>query len=268
MFFVVRASVIAILIFAATLAGFGIQSLLTTAYIADSKAMIGSVAGLDATLLALVLGLLIWTSHGQFTTHQSQMQTLVRSIVLLDLSFASYGPETEAGRRELFEVITRAKTRFWVTGARGARVLAHGDIAAEVIPMRKVFASLQPNTDEQRHHLEAARNLFGTILDTQITMIRSLVNPVPNLLLNVVVGWACLLFFGYGLTSAVNALTTIMAALGAISVGSAALLILELSDPYIGLLKVPLAGVERLLQALAPPDSAVIGHFPIPVGGP
>jgi len=118
--------------------------------------------------------------------------------------------------------------------------------------MRGVFDSLRPTSDEQRQHLAAARELFGTVVETQLTMIRSLVNPVPNLLLTVVVGWACLLFFGYGLMSAINLLTAIMAALGALSVGSAAFLILELSDPYVGLFKIPLDGFDALMKALAP----------------
>ena len=120
--------------------------------------------------------------------------------------------------------------------------------------MRGVFESLRPANDDQGQHLEAARDLFGTIVDTQLTMIRSLVNPVPSLLLTVVVGWACLLFFGYGLMSAINLLTAIMAALGALSVGSAAFLIVELSDPYVGAFKMPLAGFDSLVKVLTPVD--------------
>ena len=223
--------------------------------------MIGSVVGLDATLLALVLGLLIWTSHGLFTAQQAQLQTIGRSIILLDLAFAEYGPEAAAGRRELRESVKRARARFWIDDPRGRRVVVYSDISAEVLPMRAVFDSLRPKNDDQRQHLAAARDLFGTIVDTQVTMIRSLVNPVPNLLLTVVVGWACLLFFGYGLMSAINLLTAIMAALGALSVGSATFLILELSDPYVGLFKMPLDGFDGLMKALKPADQGGAAPF-------
>ena len=54
--------------------------------------------------------------------------------------------------------------------------------------------------------------------------------------------------------SAINVLTAIMAALGALSVGSAAFLILELSDPYVGLFKMPLDAFEGLMKALTPVD--------------
>lgn len=51
-----------------------------------------------------------------------------------------------------------------------------------------------------------------------------------------------MLFFGYGLLSDVDALTIVLAALGAICVASAVLLILELSDPYSGLFRMPHEG--------------------------
>jgi hypothetical protein len=256
MIFVSRAAIVSLVTFASALAGFGLQRLLAASYVADSKGMIGSVAGLEATLLALVLGLLIWTSHGLLTAQQAQLQTIARSMILLDLAFAGYGPEAAAGRRELRESLKRARARFWIDDPRGRRVVVYSDISAEVLPMRAVFASLRPMNDCQRQHLAAARDLFGTIVDTQLAMIRSLVNPVPNLLLTVVVGWACLLFFGYGLMAAINLLTAIMAALGALSVGSAAFLILELSDPYVGLFKMPADGVDAVLKALMPADRA------------
>jgi len=176
---VYRAAIISLVTFTSALVGFGLQSLLPDTYVAASKGMIGSVASLDATLLALVLGLLIWTAHGQFTAQLAQLQTIGRSIVLLDLAFAGYGPDAAAGRREIREILKRARARFWIEDPKGRRTVDFAEIPAEVLPMRAVFASLHPTSDEQRQHLVAARDLFGTIVDTQLTMVRSLVNPVP-----------------------------------------------------------------------------------------
>ena len=93
-----RAAIVALATFASALVGFGLQHLLPAAYVADSKGMIGSVVGLVALLLSLVQGLLIWTSHGLFTAHQSQMQTVGRSIAHLDMTLKEYGLEAMAGR--------------------------------------------------------------------------------------------------------------------------------------------------------------------------
>ena len=258
MVFLVRAGVIALVTFAFALLGFGLEDLLPAAYVADSKGMIGSVVGLDATLLALVLGLLIWTAHGQFMGQQAQLQSVGRALILLDLAFAAYGPDAVAGRVEIREMLRRARKRFWIDDPKGRRAFEYDEIRAEVLPMRAVFESLRPSTDDERHHLQVARDHFSVIIDTQLTMIRSLVNPVPNLLLTVVVGWACIQFFGYGVMAATNALTIVMAGLGAISVGSAAFLILELSDPYIGVFRLPISGFDGLTQTLTMDEARAI----------
>ena len=87
-------------------------------------------------------------------------------------------------------------------------------------------------------------------------MIRSLASRVPNLLLNVVMGWACALFFGYGILAGANLLTLLMAALGSVAIASAIFLILEMSDPYTGLFRVSSAVLARLLERpTAPAES-------------
>jgi high-affinity Fe2+/Pb2+ permease len=97
MIFVYRAAVVAFAAFVSALVGFGLQQLLPAAYIADAEGMIGSIVGLVALLLSLVLGLLISTSHGPFTAHHSQMQTVGRSIARLDMTLKAYGPEAKPG---------------------------------------------------------------------------------------------------------------------------------------------------------------------------
>ena len=62
MIFVRRAAIVSLVTFASALLGFGLQSRLPASYVAESKGMALSTVGLDATLLALVLGLLIWTT--------------------------------------------------------------------------------------------------------------------------------------------------------------------------------------------------------------
>ena len=59
-----------------------------------------------------------------------------------------------------------------------------------------------------------------------------------------------MLFFGYGLLSDVDALTIVLAALEAICVASAVLLILELSDPYSGLFRMPHESFDALVRLL------------------
>src|SRR5271157_3836456 len=249
MIFVYRAAIVAVATFVSALAGFGAHWALPAAYFAESKGMVGLVVGLVASLLSLVLSLLIWTGHGLCTAQQSQLQTIGSSIIRLDLLLKAYGPEAEPGRALLREHVKRIRARLWSNlNERG--FIYRADVPEDVHRMIAFFVSLRPANDEQRQYLASARDIFGTIVETQVTIFRSLVNQVPFLLLVVVIAWSCVLFFGYGLLSDVDALTIVLAALGAICVASAVLLILELSDPYSGLFRMPHEGFDGLVRVL------------------
>src|SRR5271167_2698883 len=71
-------------IVAAAMAGFGLHWLLPTAALAAANGIISAVVGLIASLLSIVLGLLVWTSYGQFTAQQAQLQTIATAAIQLD----------------------------------------------------------------------------------------------------------------------------------------------------------------------------------------
>ena len=232
MAFVYRASVAAVATFVSALLGFGAHGLLPAAYVVESKGMVGSVVGLVGSLLSLVLSLLIWTSHGLLSTQQTQLQTIGRAIVQLHFALAAYGAEGAIVRARLRDHVRQIRARLWEDGVDARRSIIHSHLPEDLLTAQVSFASLVPGSEEQRHALETAKSAFGVIVDTQLTILRSLVDRVPNLLLNIVLGWSCLLFFGYGLLSAFDALTMVLAALGAVAVASAVFLILEMSDPF------------------------------------
>src|SRR5271156_1628340 len=81
MIFVRRALLVACVIFAGCLVGVLLQRLLPTQHLADAKSAITTIQGLVTLLLALVLGLLIWTSYGVYSQQRSEAQPL-RSQIL------------------------------------------------------------------------------------------------------------------------------------------------------------------------------------------
>ena len=248
--FLRRASVVAVAAALCLLIGLAVQSVTPRAYLADAEGVVRLVVGLEATLLALVLGFLISTCHGLFSAQLNQWQTIGRSIMALDRALSEFGAKADAGRKALPHVLKRMRERFWTYRSGGHRSIDFDDLSDEDTAMRTVFASLRPADDELRRHLRTSEEMFSLIFETQLTMIWNIVNPVPNLVFYSVVGWSCLLFFGYGLLSAINLLTVGIALLGAISIASAVFLILELSDPYVGLFQMPSNGVDKLMLVL------------------
>jgi len=230
--------------------GYCVQQALPPADIAQAESIIRLVAGLEATLLALVLGLLISTCHGLFNAQLHQWQTIGRAILSLDRAFAELGPVGEPGRRALPQILNRMRARFWTRRADGHRTIDFDNLAEEDSLMRSTLPSLRLIGDDHKRRVQTCEEMFSLIFETQLTMMRSIVNPVPHLLFNSVAAWTCMLFFGFGMLSPINFLTGFVAMLGAIAVASAVFLVLELSDPYVGVFQMPTSGLEKLLQVL------------------
>ena len=96
--------------------GLTLQKVLADHHTAErSRDMIGGVVGLLTLLLALVLGLLIWTAYGVFTTQQNELQLLSARALEFDLELRQYGPEADRGRALLRTDLVWAHEQFWGT---------------------------------------------------------------------------------------------------------------------------------------------------------
>jgi len=107
------------LILASGLLGFLIQWLVPVQALTDGKGMVGSIIGLVTVLLALVLGLLVWTSYGVYTKQVDETQSLGPVILQLDFALERYGPEARARRELLRGLVARIRERFWGGMGRG-----------------------------------------------------------------------------------------------------------------------------------------------------
>lgn len=222
---------IAIAIWASGVIGLVLARLLPEAHTSDrSRDILGGVIGLIGLLLALVLGLLIWTSYGVTQTQKSELQLLNARALEFDLELKQFGPEADKARQMLRTEMVWAHEQFW--GGDQARADALRVTYENMSAMSSTLTGLKPQTDAQRQLLAAANANYGQIGQTRLLMTLQLTDPVSWPLLWMVVGWSCMLFCGYGVLSRANATTIVALGLGAASVSSSFFLILELSQPY------------------------------------
>jgi hypothetical protein len=252
------ASLIAGMIFASGALGLFLQKVLPKPHTSErSRDMIGSVVGTTTLLLALVLGLLIWTAYGVYTAQKTGLQSLVSSALQFDQALVEYGPEANVGRMLLKKQATGDRRQFWegnlnVSSLPYSEALANVSTSLANMRERDVFLdTLQPATDVQKRLLATARQLTTSMGQTRLIMSLQMDNPVPWPLLAIVISWSLLLFCGAGLLSQINATTLASMAFGAFSVASAIFLILELNRPYTGLFHVSPAAFERITEDLA-----------------
>jgi hypothetical protein len=245
--FLVRATVVAVSTFMCALAGILAHWPLAPAVLEQSKSMTGSVVGLVATLLSVVVGLLVSQSYGLFNTHQSDLATLGRSVARIRYLLSPFGPQADAAHVILRKQMRDLKARLWSDKLSSRRSVVYEQVHRDVHLMLVALEQLRAVDVERREAVAQAQELFGKFIETQMSMIRSLSNQVPDLLLNVVMGWACALFFAYGLLAGFNGVTLVMAAIGSVAIASAILLILEMSDPYSGLFRISSASIDPFI---------------------
>ncbi len=208
--------------------------------------MTTAVSGLLSLLTALVLGLLIWTAYGVYASQATAVRTLATQFLELDLAFADYGPDAAAQRTHLAEDVRRAVSELWGDD-RDYATRNYSATIANWHARQADLKTLHANTDKEKQALDAASQAASAIARTRLQMAAALTDPVSRPLVLVVVAWAVCLFVSYGLMHAqsLDALTAM--AVGAMAVGTAVYLLIDLSHPYSGLFQVSSDPIKQTL---------------------
>ncbi|HZZ59916.1 MAG TPA: hypothetical protein VFE63_01915 [Roseiarcus sp.] len=247
------AAAVAAGVFAGGLIGLALKRALPEEHTSGpARDMIGAVAGLLTLLCALVTGLLIWTAYGVYAGQNTAIQTLASKVLQLDLALADYGPEANPVRAGLRDRLGKTIDEVWGTHLSDANFAAD-NFAAAIQGLRdpqKALGRLQPSTDDQRQALATAKSAVESIGQSRLQMSFALSAPVSYPLLLTVVGWVVFLFCGFGLMSKGGAMPVVALAVGAIAVATAVLLILDLSNPYLGEFRASPAPLEQALAVM------------------
>ncbi len=218
-----------------------------------SRDMIGSVLGLLSLLLALVLGTLIGNTYYFSTGQQAQLQSMMASIVMMDKSLGEFGPETKPLRDEMKAALQHIYEDVWIKGSVDPQKISVAGAMDGMLPFEKALAGLgavDGKSPEQKGALASAQSKYAAFMSTRIMMSLQLAVPFSKALLVVVIIWAVLLFFGYGLLSRHNATTVVALAFGSICVAFAIFIIVELGEPYSGLFRISPAALVQTIQAI------------------
>ena len=238
--------------FAFGVAGLYLQKLLPEPHTADrSRDMIGAIVGLISLLLALVLGTLVGSAYGFYSTQKSEMETFAARAIQLDLALAEFGPETAPQRAKMQETLQGVRDMVW--GGNAMPTPQALSVRAPLPHLRELdeyVASLDPKTPAQRQFAAAAAGDAAAIEQTRLLVSLQLASSVSWPLVVIVVSWALILFCGYGVLSRLNATTLTALAFGAFAVGSAIFLILELSQPFNGVFRIPSNAYDQMLDSL------------------
>jgi hypothetical protein len=249
-----------VVVFAGGAAGLILQRVLPEHFTTGGpRDMIGAVAGLLTLLSALVLGLLIWTAYGVYSSQNAAIQTLASHLLKLDLALTDYGPEASAGRAQLRQDLAMTLKQVWGADQGDVEFAAH-NFAAAINNLRhkeSYLESLTPSTDLQKQALASATQTIDSIGQSRLQMSFALYSPVSYPLIYVVIGWATGLFCGFGLMSRGNPMSIVTLVFGAVAVASAVYVILDLSSPYSGIFRASPAPLEQVLAYMGQGQGAI-----------
>jgi hypothetical protein len=203
----------------------------------DSRDVVKLVMGLIATMSALVLSLLIASANSSYDRQSSELKALATNVLLLDRTLKFYGPGAKEARNGLREAIVQTHDRIWSRKGVRPENLDSRATQNSVNANIEQLLNLSPKTDAERMMQSRAVQESESIAQSRLLMFEQLGGSASWPFLTVLVFWICVLFLGFGLFARFNTTVTVALFVGALSVAGAIFLILELSDPYRGLMR-------------------------------
>jgi hypothetical protein len=215
----------------------------------DTKDVVRLGTGLIGTIAALVLGLLIASANSTFETRSTQVQQLTADIVLLDRILALYGPETASARNLLRPAVDAMADQIWRENGATFRKAKPYEASAASLSFYDNILKLSPRDETQRSLQARAIDTAQDLGKTRLLLFAEAGAVIPMPFLIVLISWLAIIFASFSLFADNNTTTIIALGVFALSASASIFLILELSQPFTGLMMI---SSEPLRSALAP----------------
>lgn len=216
----------------------------------NSKDVIKLGMGLVATMTALVLGLMIATAKGSFDTQDQAIKHTAAKILLFDHVLNNYGPETKEIRELLRRVVTSRVNAIWPENYFHAEKLDTPEVMVAIHDITNRILQLSPQNDAQRWFQSQALQISSDISETRWLLMGSQGRSVSMPFLVVVVFWLVIIFVSFGLVAPRNPTVITVLFFCALSVAGSIFLILEMDQPFEGLIRVSSAPMRYTLSHL------------------
>jgi hypothetical protein len=215
----------------------------------ETKDVVRLSAGMVATMAALVLGLVTASAKSTFDLQDTAVKNAAAKILMLDRVLAQYGPETSNIRKAIKQRVEYRLSVTWPQDGSAGSV-ATSESTPEVENVQNAIVELAPSDESQRWYKAKALDLISDILETRWLAYGSSKETLPLPFLIVVVLWLTMVFLSFGLFAPFNMTVAAATLVSAASIAGAVFIIIELDDPFNGVIRVspePLAYVTTIL---------------------
>jgi hypothetical protein len=214
----------------------------------DAKDVIRLVTGITATMSGLVLGLLVSSASAYYQARVNEVAEIASDVIGIDNALAKFGPESGEIRVQLRVLVEAGIDRVWdsnQTLAMAIRPQDKGEALADALEALATTNSAQIKIKAQVIPLIKGlqQSQWQMFLKTQqVTM------PLPLLLM--VVSWIAGIFFSIGIFAPRTPIVLVTFAMGALTVASAAFIIVEMYSPFKGMLRISAAPLMAAISQM------------------
>lgn len=217
----------------------------------ESKDVIKLSLGIVVTLAAIVLGLLVASAKSGYDARRSEIKQITAGVLLLDYMLLKYGDSAKAARIALREEIPLVVNRIWIE----RQSLASNPEVFKPIPkgeaLYQQIQDLQPTSDAQRELRVRIVQLTNDIAQLRLLLFSHIGSSIPLPFLAVLLLWITVLFSGFSLMAPARATPITFLVICALSVSGAVFLILELDQPFVGIMMIPNEHLRYALPSLS-----------------
>jgi hypothetical protein len=237
-------------IFGGALLGTFCHRLVAEALSTDVKDAIKQVISLIGMMASLALGLLVASANGSFTSRNDALDRIAADIIEVDRVLAGYGAEAQGLRESLRDMVASTIERVWPEEGSGRVRVATGTVPASIEGIQRKLYALAPENEMQKKLQSRALTLFDDLLQTRELALEKASHTLPTPFLVVMVFWLSMVLFGINLFVAPRGIVIASMFVGALCLSAAIFLILQLDNPFEGLMRLSSAPLRRALGTL------------------
>jgi hypothetical protein len=212
--------------------------------------------GFISTMAAIVLGLLVASAKGSYDTKHDEVQSAAAKFILLDRTLRQYGPETQSVRALLRDRVKSLTSMRWVKEQQ-----ASSDARTEPAPPATygyeqiwlAVRTLSPANDVQRALQARALDILDQLGQTRWLLTAQSSEGISTPMLVALVVWLAVIAGCAGVFAPRHRTMFVVALLCAISVSGTIFLLMELYEPFGGVMRMSGAPLQTALDVLSQP---------------
>jgi len=220
----------------------------------DAKDVARLGTGLIGTIAALVLGLLIASAKTSFDTRSGQINQLTANVIVLDNLLAKFGPEANPARESLRRALAIMTERIWGEAKANSAKLDGFAPSETLEEFHERLQALPAGNDTQRSLKERAIAAVTELAKTRVLLFAEAETDqsIPWPFLTVLTFWLTLIFISFSLFAQPNPIVIACLLLFSLSAAAAIYLVLELAQPFDGLMQISREPLRNALGPLRP----------------